>query len=1145
MDLGTLIGVISLSIDGIQICYKTFRRYEEYRNSLHSIPDSLEVCHSRLETLRGILERYQGEEPKDDGAASDEHLALTYNIISTRVTKLNAIVAKLQIGQNDSKTQLLLKAARSLRKEAKISKISNEIDSAVKDLTLGQVQQVRSLVAGHKCLGKSIEPTARLPLASTYGLPPRRLSRLIGRQDTLSELKSRLLRDPEQTCPISLWGLNGQGKTQTVLELVRDPEILNAYETVIWINAGSIAAIVKQYEDIAWEITIPGGIFSDAQSKIDFVLVTLDERKKPSLFVFDHNDSFVELHSLEAFLPKHRSCAIVYLKAHSDPTFQGTSLMIPALSIDDAVALLLESSGYEASISHVAHARNIARRLGCLPMALVQAGHWLRALGLPLQQFLSQFNLHYPFVFPTSGPEAIFARNVSTTWAMALEAFSTDKDLRSDLIQMLLFCSILYNDVMNARFALYLWQDLGEAPVWTKLFLTHGVWSEAKFIALIKKLGDFSLVSILDWRDGHCHFSIHPMIRQWIRAKEKDVRLLEITLSIMGLVADLIDRDVSQPMELKKQNHVRLYVVSCLQSLSELEEMEGIDAVMPQYSQQILEIKYRFVAFISNVAAASETSTAKQIFDDPFLNNTKLLEQCYEGYSRLLEPTDTLVLEIADKLGDAYTNDNQFEKAEGLLKKTLEAQDKPMSATLANCYRKQGKTDEASEAYEQLLSQSSAMSVSNVELLRSMMGCGLNDLELEDSKRAEKWFLEVIGIAKLDLQQGKLKGEAYMELSNIYWESSRRSEAADAELNAFQTFEIVYGAEDPRTLSTGHKLARIYFTMNEWFKCEALYCKVIAGYEAAYGSENQHTNSARHCHSHTLCYLGRDEEGEAGHTAAFYGLLAEPGIEDQFTQDIFNCLLDVYDVLSLEAKRTELYKQILPKVRLALPKNHPFRMRILRKLAGVHKESGLLSEAEGLLRELIATHEDFVSVGPLERSEGEARLGLTDSAQAGVVGKDEMKEHDAARNELAVAERTDKPQEESEVKSIGRRSNNAREDNDDNNDEDINEQEEEDTNDKYLHDLELLGEVLREQNNSSEAETVFRKLLELRTKALGIYDPDTLVTMLTLKDLYEDMNKEAEAEEIFVAYETAIQTQMMEQLRLARESRKKKSTPTA
>ena len=416
-----------------------------------------------------------------------------------------------------------------------------------------------------------------------------------------------------------------------------------------------------------------------------------------------------------------------------------------------------------------------------------------------------------------------------------------------------------------------------------------------------------------------------------------------------------------------------------------------------------------------------------------------------------------MVLEIADKLGDTYTNQNQFEKAEEILRKNLEAQGKPMSASLAKCYRQQGKTDKASEAYEQMLSQSTIKALSDTELLRSITGCALNDLKLNENKRAEKWFHEVIRLATTDIQQGKLKGEAYMELSKMYWNSGRPSESADAELNAFQTFEIVYGAEDPRTLSTGHNLARTYFTLQEWFKCEALYCKVIAGYETVYGPGNQHTNSARHCHSHALCYLGRDEEGQIGHTAAFYGLLAEPGIQDKFTQEIFDCLLGVYDSIYIPLKRMRLYQQVLPKVREALPASHPFRMKILRELARIYKEYCLYSDAEDLIRELIA---------------------------------------------------------------------------------------DEDNSDEYRHDLELLGEVLYEQDKSSEAKTVFHTLLDLRTKALGPYSPDTLDATVKSRDVHEELNKDAEADEIHLAYETALQAHMMERLRSTMESsRRKKSIP--
>ena len=155
--------------------------------------------------LKGIAE----EEGNDAQATSNNHLRLTCSIIAKHVKNLNAIIKELERGKDDGRWQLGRKAAKSLRREPQITEISNALDRISWDLTLGSVQKLTSLVAGHQCLSQSTEPIARLPLAPFYGLPPRHLSRLLGREETLSELKKKLMDNPAKICPINLWGLNG------------------------------------------------------------------------------------------------------------------------------------------------------------------------------------------------------------------------------------------------------------------------------------------------------------------------------------------------------------------------------------------------------------------------------------------------------------------------------------------------------------------------------------------------------------------------------------------------------------------------------------------------------------------------------------------------------------------------------------------------------------------------------------------------------------------------------------------------------------------------------------------------------------------------------------------------------------------------
>ena len=252
----------------------------------------------------------------------------------------------------------------------------------------------------------------------------------------------------------------------------------------------------------------PGAVFPDLQSKIDFAETTLAQTPKPCLLIFDNFATSFELSQHAEFLPRHKSYAIIYISRHFDSTFLGTSVMVPAMVTDDAVELLLDKSTYRKSSEHVKHSKEIVSRLGCLPLAILQAGAWLRSSKLPLSQFLHQFSIYIAFALDQSGHTSQSNRNVFTTWEMAMEAFSHDKKRREDITHMLLVCSILHNDVMNGHFASHLWTNFDDAPPWMKLCLTDGVWSYRKFAGIIQQLSDFSLVNILDWRHGYVCFTI-------------------------------------------------------------------------------------------------------------------------------------------------------------------------------------------------------------------------------------------------------------------------------------------------------------------------------------------------------------------------------------------------------------------------------------------------------------------------------------------------------------------------------------------------------------------------------------------------------------------------------------------------------------
>lgn len=288
LDPGSILGIVSLTIQGIEVCIKTFERFNEYKTALHDIPNALEECKARLDLLSGVIKRNQDEERKEGPSLSEAHMKATYFQISKLVRRLNSIIQDLQKAPGDGLRKLLSKSAKSLRKEKEISDIQQSLSRAVIDLTLGHVDNLRSPI-GHVCVSQmtvAVNPVPRSPLAHSYGLPPNHVSRFIGREQTIMDVKKEILSDPKRTSAISLWGIGGQGKTQIALKLVDDAEVKNAYSPVLWINASSRSALGEQFGKIAEQMARSSSVFPDLQSKIDFVETTLGTYARSLNFQF-------------------------------------------------------------------------------------------------------------------------------------------------------------------------------------------------------------------------------------------------------------------------------------------------------------------------------------------------------------------------------------------------------------------------------------------------------------------------------------------------------------------------------------------------------------------------------------------------------------------------------------------------------------------------------------------------------------------------------------------------------------------------------------------------------------------------------------------------------------------------------------------
>ena len=99
-------------------------------------------------------------------------------------------------------------------------------------------------------------------------------------------------------------------------------------------------------------------------------------------------------------------------------------------------------------------ARRIVQKLGYLPLAIDQAGAYLNILSKPLHTFLPLFESNFKTVLGKKPPKAVWQygeKTVITTWEISFQAIQ-DQDPQA--AQLLLLCSFISNEDINAGFLL-------------------------------------------------------------------------------------------------------------------------------------------------------------------------------------------------------------------------------------------------------------------------------------------------------------------------------------------------------------------------------------------------------------------------------------------------------------------------------------------------------------------------------------------------------------------------------------------------------------------------------------------------------------------------------------------------------------------
>ena len=392
----------------------------------------------------------------------------------------------------------------------------------------------------HRTDGVIAPPTSDI---GQLNVPSIDLPHFVDRSNLFTAIETQI-SDEFSSKTVVLVGMGGSGKTQLALRFCRRAEEQLGFMAVAWIDASSPASVLQSYGVIAKQLPNPPDPNIDEDGVMSLVKGSLQRFPRSWLIVLDNYDNpkAFSARSIKEFVPRTgKNGHVLITSRHRDSARLGREIVVSSMNEDESVNLLLrrEAQGDEVSESAV-----IVSTLGRLPLALDQAGSYIRARGLQLKDFISRYEECKKSILSETPEEWDYRRSINegpgeylsvfTTWELSFEQLSGDNREKGYKECFLTLAAFFDNKKIAERYFKALYD--AEKPAWMTIFETDENWDTFKFEKLLTKFRKLSLVQTLTRRNDQSYFSFHPVVRDWIQLR---VNLEKQQQALVELIAAL------------------------------------------------------------------------------------------------------------------------------------------------------------------------------------------------------------------------------------------------------------------------------------------------------------------------------------------------------------------------------------------------------------------------------------------------------------------------------------------------------------------------------------------------------------------------------------------------------------------------------
>ena len=765
--------------------------------------------------------------------------------------------------------------------------------------------------------------------------------------------------------------MGGQGKTQVALEYCHRKKN-NPYSAIFWVDATTQDRVEGSSQSISERIKRRTDDLPDLKARVAFVQRKLASWTVKWLMVFDNYDNPDTFPNIQDFIPGSEFGAILVTSRHPDSielVINHRSHFIKLFGLDenDAVTLLTQRSQTEESIA--ADAKKIVEKLGCHPLALTQAGAYIRKRKLQISEFMDHYKRRKKIIMETTpqlsqyrkrlgNAEEETSLNVFTTWELSfrqIQSEDSDDGVEAKLLTLLAYFN--EKDISEQLFATFnaneeQFMETAKLLMWLRAFISSETdqWDSDVFGDVLTRLSDSSLLqAFARGQGGFYHASLHPLIKDWIQLRTDKLTCQENTCVAALLVKIFLinfwqKRYFDLPLFAKQD--IASHIIALEESYQEFFiSNPSIPSNQKIFHEYTISQAW-FAIFLLEIGSYHLSETINQ----------RLCAQTQKFWG--LEHPDTLI--CRGNLASTFQHQGRWKEAEELDLQVMETRKRVLGlqhqatltsmTSLASTFRYQGRWKEAEELELQVMGTSKrVLGLEHQDTLTSMANLASISRDQGRWKEAEELLVQVMEMSSRVLGLEHLDTLTNMaNLASTYHNQGRWKESEELEVQVIETKKRVLGLEHPHTLTSRGNLALTYRDQGRWKEAEELFVQVMETSSRVLGLEHPDTLTSMANLASTYRNQGRWKEAEELEVQVMETSLRVLGLEHPFTLTIMSNLASTYQKQGRWKEAEELENKVIETRKRVLGTEHPETLASRSNLAVTYLNQGRLKEAEEL-----------------------------------------------------------------------------------------------------------------------------------------------------------------------------------------------------